>query len=174
MSLVDDLGLPGVVRYNRQEDMPFRRDEAWASFRGSYGMVYRATRRSKEGPPDEEDVYAIKQIQARSPKELMNVAREIKLLQQCRHPNIIALVESFTINTDGFRSTTCLVTKPWAPMYLEHLIFELDGSGGCQSSCSWFKAGELDPWPSILLQCLSGLKYLHTQKPHPIQSGTKI
>jgi hypothetical protein len=81
MASVNHLLSVGVLVYQRVQDVPYVREESWGSFKGSYGTVYRATRRSARPFVGQGDVYAIKEIQAVSSKDQLNVAQEIKFLQ---------------------------------------------------------------------------------------------
>lgn len=171
MASLDDFRSMGVAVYKRVEDVPFVRDDSWGSFKGSYGTVFRATRRLTRPSIGQEDVYAIKEIQAVSAKDQLDVAREIRLLQKFRHENILEFESAFIVDIPGHRmlNTIRLVTKPWAPVSLHHFIQDLANSSGRSTTCPWFKPLALNPWPSIVRQCLSGLAYLHNQRPKPIR-----
>jgi len=168
MTLSEDLRSAGVITYNTVKDVPYVRDDSWGSFKGSYGTVYRATTKRFAG---REQVYAIKEIQAISRQDQLMVAQEIKFLRQFRHPNILELQEAFVIDLPGHQMlhTIRLVTRPWAPVSLHHFIQDLTNSSGSSTICSWFRPQELDPWFSIVRQCLNGLDYLHSQQPKPIR-----
>ncbi|KAI4706681.1 hypothetical protein J4E89_008748 [Alternaria sp. Ai002NY15] len=168
MTLCEDLRSAGVTTYNSIKDVPYVRDDSWGSFKGSYGTVYRATTKRLVGKGQ---VFAIKEMQTVSAKDQLMAAQEIKFLRQFRHPNILELEDAFVIDLPGHQMlhTIRLVTKPWAHVSLHHFIQDLTNSSGSSTMCPWFKPQELDPWPSIVRQCLSGLVYLHSQQPNPIR-----
>ena len=116
-------------------------------------------------------VCAIKEMQAVSVKDQLMAAQEIEFLRQFRHPNILELEDAFVIDLPGHHMlhTIRLVTKPWAHVSLHHFIQDLTNSSGSSTMCPWFKPQEIEPWPSIVRQCLSGLVYLHSQQPNPIR-----
>lgn len=66
-------------------------------------------------------------------------------------------------------NSICLVTTPWAPWSLDRFIGELCQNSGILPERPWFQPQASDPWPSIVSQCLSGLKYLHDHQPRPIR-----
>jgi len=168
MTLSEDLRSAGVTTYNAVKDVPYVRDDSWGSFKGSYGTVYRATAKRLVGKGQ---VYAIKEMQTVSMKDQLMAAQEIRFLRQFRHPNILELEDAFVIDLPGHHMlhTIRLVTKPWAHVSLHHFIQDLTNSSGSSTMCPWFKPQELEPWPSIVRQCLSGLVYLHSQQPNPIR-----
>ena len=168
MTLSEDLRSAGVITYNTVKEVPYAPDETWGTFKGSFGTVYRATTKRFVG---KEQVYAIKEIQAVSRKAQLMVAQEISFLRQFRHPNILELKEAYIIDLPGHAMMhgIHLVTTPWAPVSFHHFIEDLNDSSGSSTICSWFKPQELDPWPSIVRQCLNGLDYLHSQQPNPIR-----
>ncbi|KAJ2993501.1 hypothetical protein NUW58_g1819 [Xylaria curta] len=171
MASLDSLVSIGVRVYQNNQDVPYVLGQS-PEVPGGHGAVQYATRRTT-GQPAGKDAYAIKKISAVSPQEQLSLANEIRLLKQFRHPNILGLEEAYTIDNEEYQmhNTVCLVTKPWATVSLQRFIGNIVRSSGTSTFCSWFKPQTLHPWPSIMRQCLSGLQYLHSQKPHPIRHG---
>ncbi|KAJ0107063.1 hypothetical protein J7T55_006941 [Diaporthe amygdali] len=59
-----------------------------------------------------------------------------------------------------------LVTTPFAEVSLEMFFDRFAWSKiNYWPKCPWYKFGQVDPWPSIIRQCLEGLEYLHTREP---------
>lgn len=168
MAPLDDFRSLGVQVYSTYKDIPFEIHTLADFFRGSYGIVYLAT---PKGRVNNQAKYAIKQITLLSNRDRLAVAQEIKILQQIRHENVLKLESAFIIDdpSHGMLNSICLVTTPWAPWSLDRFIRELCQNSGLLPKCPWFQPQALDPWPSIVRQCLSGLKYLHDHQPRPIR-----
>jgi serine/threonine protein kinase len=64
------------------------------------------------------------------------------------------------IEEEQWKDTTFLVTEPWAPASLQRFLQDVANEGR-SSSCPWYRPQTLDPWLSIVKQCILGLKHLH-------------
>jgi serine/threonine protein kinase len=74
----------------------------------------------------------------------------------------LKLHEAFKIEDSNWADRYFLVTEPWADASLDRFFQDLDSSrDGTSSSCSWYLPGKLDPWPSIVNQCIAGIQHLH-------------
>ena len=105
-------------------------------------------------------VFAIKEIHVESGKQRERLENEIKHLRRCDHPNILRLHEVYTIEQEGWANITFLVTKPWVQASLHRLLCEVV-SYGTSPSCPWYAPQKLDPWPSVVLQLILGVKHIY-------------
>ncbi|KAI0143787.1 kinase-like protein [Xylariaceae sp. FL1272] len=140
-----------VRKYEDATQVPYELDHATKPVPGSNSLVQRATHRDTTAP------VAIKSV---SDPDLVRVARELQILEMCRHPHVIFLEEAYQVVGDG---ALCLVTTPWAPYTLKHFITEQDQTR--RKSCPWFYPN-LEGSDRIVLKVLfgivQGLMYLHS------------
>jgi serine/threonine protein kinase len=87
MASVDELRSAGVTVYHTVKDVLYIRDGSSGFFKGSFGVVYRATR--------SRNWRFNSTIQAPSITDQLQIVQEIKFLLQFRHPNILELEEAY-------------------------------------------------------------------------------
>lgn len=68
--------------------------------KGSFGMVWMAHRLFTEQDEFDDEYVAIKAIQIKNEKSKVYAEREIRILQELRHPNVIRLIQAFPIFND--------------------------------------------------------------------------
>ncbi|GIY36692.1 cyclin-dependent kinase 8 [Caerostris extrusa] len=116
--------------------------------RGTYGHVYKARRKDGSDPKD----YALKQIEGTGIS--MSACREIALLRELKHPNVISLQRVFLSHTD--RKVFLLFD------YAEHDLWHI---------IKFHRAAKANKKPvmvpkgmvkSLLYQILDGIHYLHS------------
>lgn len=161
MRLPAELNRSDVKVFSDPTDVPFveHEDRQWMKA-GGQGIVSKVTRRNS----DSQEVFARKELSTLvSPKDKQRIRQEIDYLRQCNHGNILKLVEAYFIEGED---KVFLVTTPLAEVSLQMFFnyFECSETN-YWSKCPWYKLGQVDPWPSIIRQCLEGLNYLHTREP---------
>ena len=75
--------------------------------KGSFGMVWMAQRTGPAQDEDDEEYVAIKNIHIKDKKGSVYAEREISILHELRHPNIIRLIRAY----DLFHSTRLVVMQ---------------------------------------------------------------
>ncbi|KAI1177927.1 kinase-like domain-containing protein [Nemania sp. FL0916] len=83
---------------------------------------------------------------------------ELYILQMCHHPNLLRVVDAFTVGKKELH----FVTKPWAPYTLSEFLFSSDKDR--EGKCNWFipKAeGSTAIIFRLMLGAASGLEFLH-------------
>ncbi|KAF5608080.1 serine threonine kinase [Fusarium subglutinans] len=68
--------------------------------------------------------------------ERSKILQEIGVLEVCNHPNIVKLVEAFTVANNG---VVRLILRPWAPYTLENFLNSEDDKR--KDRCRWFSPG---------------------------------
>ncbi|XP_038077611.1 cyclin-dependent kinase 8-like isoform X3 [Patiria miniata] len=117
--------------------------------RGTYGHVYKAT--TKKGNPKKE--YALKQIEGTGIS--MSACREVALLRELKHPNVISLRKVFLSHADR---------KVWLLFeFSEHDLWHIIKHHRANKAS---KKGPTSVPPSmvksLLFQILDGIHYLHS------------
>ena len=155
-------GLPGVEwsRYARAEQLPYQRDLNSATFKGSYGTVFRATNMSGES-------FAIEELHAEQTRQrngstnlISSTESEIQLLRKCKHRNILKYIDAYIL--DSIPNTIFLVTQPWAPISIVDLLRDVNKDGK-SSICPWWN--EVRPFEKcyrLFVKLLEALAYLHS------------
>ncbi|OAL47077.1 kinase-like protein [Pyrenochaeta sp. DS3sAY3a] len=126
---------------------------------GTYGRVYAAYSTRNIDPALAR--YAIKEIKVQNSLHLEKVEEEIKILRSLKHPNILILEEEFFDLQKPH--VVHLVTRPWAPVTLERILKTSQGTSKNNPQLWWYTTGRVDPWPTVVKECLEGLKFLHTE-----------
>ena len=126
--------------------------------RGTYGHVYKAT---KKNHPMTTDVYALKQIEGQG--VTMSACREIELLRELEHPNVITILRVFLSHADR---------RVWLLFhYAEHDLWHIIKYHRTAKAANKHKnpfgaqnpAATMRPTmvKSLLYQILAGICYLH-------------
>jgi serine/threonine protein kinase len=71
--------------------------------RGSFGLVWMGRRVTKPLDADDEEFVALKNIEIKEEKGKVYAQREISILSELRHPNVIRLIRAFPIYNDTAR-----------------------------------------------------------------------
>ena len=103
----DLLGLDG----SDSQDWPKEAEDKYLRIeilgKGSFGMVWMAQRSGPALDPEDEEFVAIKNIHIKDKKGSVYAEREISILRELRHPNIIRLIRAY----DLFHSTRLVVMQ---------------------------------------------------------------
>ncbi|KFY97563.1 hypothetical protein V498_01985 [Pseudogymnoascus sp. VKM F-4517 (FW-2822)] len=155
----DEFNLNRVKTYATKAQVPYKRDDDSPSFNGAQGVVYKADLSS--GLYSKRS-FATKEIRLSGPQERTRLENEVKHLRKCDHPNILKLHEAFRIENDRWANTYFLVTEPWAETSFQRFFSELGASKtGKAPTSKWHIPEQVEPWPSIIQQCVLGLQHLH-------------
>lgn len=71
--------------------------------RGSFGLVWMGRRATKPENKDDDEFVALKNIEIKEEKGKVYAQREISILSELRHPNVIRLIRAFPIYKDTAR-----------------------------------------------------------------------
>ncbi|KAI1110186.1 kinase-like domain-containing protein [Nemania sp. NC0429] len=136
-------------------DYPFRQVANFKPKHGGFATVYPA-HLSEAKDPSLSAVYALKAIIIKDMDKLDMTTNEIRILENLQHKNIVVLKEAFFDEFDPRK--VYLGILPWVPMTLQDCFRSvMDG----RDEHEWYHQGTLSHWPSIVVQCLEGLSYLH-------------
>jgi serine/threonine protein kinase len=69
--------------------------------KGSFGQVWMSRRKVPPIDKFDDEYVAIKAIQIKNDKSKIYAEREIRILQELRHPNVIRLIQDFPIYNDS-------------------------------------------------------------------------
>ena len=155
-----------IVSYATRALVPYKRDEEQPHLSGGQAIVYRATRISSPITlRPKVEAFAIKELSVKDKKARHRLRKEIEHLRLCQHPNVLQLREVYIIEQEEWMDRTFLVTQPWAQASLQRLLVDVANSdNGTSRLCPWSKPHNVDPWPSIVRQCILGLEHLHKNK----------
>ncbi|UPL02588.1 hypothetical protein LCI18_013522 [Fusarium solani-melongenae] len=143
-----------VHTYQKMEDVPYNHDFSSSISKGSFALVRKVKcRRTHE-------VLAMKTFFKESDR--VQILREIGILEVCDHPNILKLVEAFTVATEDEDDTINIVMRPWAPFTLQKFLESPEEKRRAQ--CPWFQPGS--PQSDlciyrIMQQLADAVAYLH-------------
>lgn len=147
----------GLKEYS-DEQCPYQKIPGQEPAQGAFAKVYNAISRNYSGP---QQFFALKEIVMKNEDWLEYVKEEIKILKPLRHPNILVLEEAFYSKLEPRKVS--LATMPWAPQTLFNFFWNVQKTDRLDGY-KWYVPGNLDQWPSIVLQCSRGLAYLHNSK----------
>ncbi|KAF4451164.1 serine/threonine protein kinase [Fusarium austroafricanum] len=144
-----------VHKYGNTNDIPYTRNLSGRVAKGSFGAVMKV----KHNQTSEE--LAMKTFFS---KDNSAIRREIGVLEVCDHPNIVELVEAFTVvdedeENDGVIN---MILRPWAPYTLERFLTTSDAQRKAQ--CPWFDPRSVQSTLciyQIMQQLACGVQYLH-------------
>lgn len=90
-----------------EEDWPDEAEKMYERIevlgRGSFGLVWMARRVTKPVDEDDHEYVALKNIEIKEEKGKVYAQREISILSELRHPNVIRLIRAFPIYKDTAR-----------------------------------------------------------------------
>jgi serine/threonine protein kinase len=69
--------------------------------KGSFGQVWMSRRKIPSTDKFDDEYVAIKAIQIKNDKSKIYAEREIRILQELRHPNVIRLIQDFPVYNDS-------------------------------------------------------------------------
>ena len=69
--------------------------------KGSFGMVWMSRRKKAPVNADDDDFVAIKSIHIKNEKGKVYAEREIRILQELRHPNVIRLIKAYPVHAQS-------------------------------------------------------------------------
>ncbi|EMD94988.1 hypothetical protein COCC4DRAFT_26348 [Bipolaris maydis ATCC 48331] len=143
---VEEVAQKTIVSYATRALVPYRRDEEHPYLHGGQATVFRATKTlPSSGLRRKVDIFAIKEIPIGDRKARHRLRKEIEHLRLCQHPNVLQLKK--------------------AQASLQRLLEEIANSrDGMSRLCPWYKSHGLDPWPSVVWQCVLGLEHLRKNK----------
>ncbi|KAJ4329082.1 hypothetical protein N0V84_000440 [Fusarium piperis] len=143
-----------VHKYQNMEDVPYNHDFSSSISRGSFALVRKVKHRHTG------EVLAMKTFFKESDRG--QISREIGILEVCDHPNIVKIVEAFTVATEDDEDTINIVMRPWAPFTLQKFLESPEEKRRAQ--CPWFQPGSLQSFMCIcriMQQLAEAVAYLH-------------
>jgi serine/threonine protein kinase len=90
-----------------EEDWPLEAEAMYERIevlgKGSFGLVWMARRVTKPVDDDDDEYVALKNIEIKEEKGKVYAQREISILSELRHPNVIRLIRAFPVHRDTSR-----------------------------------------------------------------------
>jgi len=87
-----------------EEDWPKEAEKMYERIevlgKGSFGLVYMCQRKNKPEDDFDDEYVAVKNIEIREEKGKVYAEREISILRELKHPNIIRLIRAFPVHKD--------------------------------------------------------------------------
>ncbi|KAF4960933.1 hypothetical protein FGADI_583 [Fusarium gaditjirri] len=135
VSLVPQMeALRSFEEHRKTEDVPYEQKAFEPIAKGSFGAVVRVEHKKTS------EELAMKTFFCNDRSKIL---QEIGVLEVCNHPNIVKLVEAFTVANDDRNEeddgVVRLILRPWAPYTLEDFLKSTDGKR--KSRCTWFSPG---------------------------------
>ncbi|KAM6516174.1 hypothetical protein FALCPG4_014364 [Fusarium falciforme] len=143
-----------VHTYQNMGDVPYNHNISLSISKGSFASV-RKVRHKGTG-----EFLAMKTFFNGSDR--VQILREIGILEVCDHPNILKLVEAFTVATEDEEDTISIVMRPWAPFTLQKFLESSEEER--KARCPWFQPGspQSNWWIYRIMQQLAdAVAYLH-------------
>ncbi|KAF5652312.1 serine threonine kinase [Fusarium sp. NRRL 25303] len=123
-----------IHTYNKTEDVPYEQKAFEPIAKGSFGAVARVEHKETS------EELAMKTFFCNDRSKIL---QEIGVLEVCNHPNIVKLVEAFTVANDDRNGeddgVVHLILRPWAPYTLEDFLNSTDSKR--KDRCTWFNPG---------------------------------
>ncbi|KAF5679475.1 serine threonine kinase [Fusarium circinatum] len=120
--------------HRKPEDVPYEQKAFEPIAKGSFGAVVRVEHKETS------EKLAMKTFFLNDRSKIL---QEIGVLEVCNHPNIVKLVEAFTVANDNRNGeddgVVHLILRPWAPYTLEAFLNSTDGKR--KDRCPWFRPG---------------------------------
>ena len=99
MSPADQASIPDEI--HDWPDACYKKyDRVHALGKGSFGQVWMSRRKIPPNDEFDDEYVAIKAIQIKNDKSKIYAEREIRVLQELRHPNVIRLIQDFPVFID--------------------------------------------------------------------------
>lgn len=136
------------------EDASYKHDFSSSISKGSFALVQKV-KHKRTG-----ELLAMKTFFETSDRA--QILREIGILEVCDHPNILKLVEAFTVATEDEDDKINIVVRPWAPFTLQKFLESSEKKRRAQ--CPWFQAGSPQSDMCIyriMQQLAEAVAYLH-------------
>ncbi|KAH6694066.1 kinase-like domain-containing protein [Plectosphaerella plurivora] len=153
VTLIVEQSKPCYIHEYFDETPPYQFDNQAPPARGSYGSIRKATSEITK------DVAAVKTFDLRlAGNSRSRISREIGILEVCRHPNLIQLLDAYETPDEQIH----LILKPWAPFTLHTFLAYNDRA--LTRCCPWFTPGQqtsMNTVLGILCGLADGLHYLH-------------
>ena len=91
----------------QEEDWPHEAEDMYERIevlgKGSFGLVWMGKRMTKPSDDLDEEYVALKNIEIKEEKGKVYAQREISILSELRHPNVIRLIRAFPVFKDTSR-----------------------------------------------------------------------